>query len=268
MEKVLCGIYKITSPSSKVYIGQSTNIKRRFNEYYKLKCKGQKALYWSFNKYGIENHIFEIIEECNAVFLNDRERYYQELYDVLNKGLNCRITKSNDKSGVMSNEVRKKMSLKATGRKHSEETKNKMSSSQKGRKHSEETKIRMGLKSKGHKRGLGSKHTEETKIKMSLKSRGRKHTDESKLKLSIAHKGKKHSEESKLKMGKWQKGKSKSKDWIEKISESRKKIIMDIQTGVFYIGIKDACKSIDMKKSTLASKLNGTNKNNTNLIYV
>jgi group I intron endonuclease len=264
----MIGIYKITSPSNKVYIGQGVNIERRFKEYKRLDCKGQTILYNSLKKHGAENHTFEIIEECNVEDLNCRERFWQDEFDVLNGGLNCVLTESKDRSRVMSDETKKKISEAHKGKKASEEAKLKMSQSQKGRKHSEETKIRMGLKSKGHKRGLGSKHTEETKIKMRLKSRGRKHTEESKLKLSIAHKGKKHSEEYKLKMSTLRKGKSKSKDWIEKISESRKKIIMDIQTGVFYIGIDDACKSIDMKKSTLASKLNGTNKNNTNLIYV
>lgn len=32
------GIYKITSPSNKIYIGQSTNITRRWDEYRKLQC--------------------------------------------------------------------------------------------------------------------------------------------------------------------------------------------------------------------------------------
>ena len=40
--KVKIGIYKITSPSNKIYIGQSINIERRFKEYKTLKnCKFQ-----------------------------------------------------------------------------------------------------------------------------------------------------------------------------------------------------------------------------------
>jgi len=38
MNKV-CGIYKITSPTNKVYIGQSTNILFRFRAYKRLNCK-------------------------------------------------------------------------------------------------------------------------------------------------------------------------------------------------------------------------------------
>jgi len=54
----LIGIYKITSPSKKVYIGQSWNIKERFRKYnYK---SNQQLLMRSFSKYGLENHVFEI----------------------------------------------------------------------------------------------------------------------------------------------------------------------------------------------------------------
>ena len=44
------GIYKITSPSNKIYIGKSNNINRRFKEYIKLRCKQQPKLYNSFKK--------------------------------------------------------------------------------------------------------------------------------------------------------------------------------------------------------------------------
>ena len=56
----MIGIYKITSPSGKVYVGQSVNIERRLKEYKILKCKKQVKLYNSFIKYGFENHKIEI----------------------------------------------------------------------------------------------------------------------------------------------------------------------------------------------------------------
>jgi len=89
MNKV-CGIYKITSPTNKVYIGQSTNILFRFGAYKRLNCKKQTYLYNSFLKHGVENHTFEIIEECSIDILNEREVYYVELYDTFNSknGLN------------------------------------------------------------------------------------------------------------------------------------------------------------------------------------
>ena len=57
----MIGIYKITSPLGYIYIGQSINIDYRFNVYKKLKCKSQLRIYNSFVKYGVDNHIFEII---------------------------------------------------------------------------------------------------------------------------------------------------------------------------------------------------------------
>lgn len=145
----MVGIYKITSPTGKVYIGQSTNIQQRFQYYNNLRCIQQVKLFRSLQKYGPENHNFEIIEECEESRLNLRERYWQEQYDVLNKekGLNLRYTKVNDRSGIMSKEAKERMSISKTGEKnnmhgktHSEKTKKKISEKRKGYKHSEETK--------------------------------------------------------------------------------------------------------------------------------
>jgi len=96
------GIYKITSPSGRIYIGQSINIEKRFKRYENAKCYKQKRLYNSFIKYGVNNHSFEIILKCSIEDLNNKERYYQDLYDVTNKsGLNITLTKSNDKKGCL-----------------------------------------------------------------------------------------------------------------------------------------------------------------------
>lgn len=86
----MIGIYKITSPTKKVYIGQSVNIERRFKEYKRSLAKGQVLLNRSFLKYGIERHKFEIICECEITELNNKERYFQLLYSAIGKnGLNC-----------------------------------------------------------------------------------------------------------------------------------------------------------------------------------
>lgn len=108
----MIGIYKITSPSNKIYIGQSVNIERRFNEYKKLyKSNVQLVLYRSFLKYGILNHKFEIIEQCKLDELNTRERYWQEYYDVLGKnGLNCEYVKTDLKNKKVSTITKKQIS--------------------------------------------------------------------------------------------------------------------------------------------------------------
>lgn len=56
------GIYKILSPTKRIYIGQSKNIDERISRYKKLQCcKTQLFLYRSFLKYDVENHQFEIL---------------------------------------------------------------------------------------------------------------------------------------------------------------------------------------------------------------
>ncbi len=111
------GIYKITSPSGKIYIGQSVNINKRFKEYNKIyNCKSQIKLYNSLIKYGFDAHTFDIIEECSIEQLNERERYWQDYYDVLNNGLNCKLTQIKDKSGKLSKETCNKKSLSMKGK--------------------------------------------------------------------------------------------------------------------------------------------------------
>lgn len=95
----MVGIYKITSPTGKVYIGQSTNIESRWNSYYKLRAKSQVKLYNSLVKHGPKNHKYEVLVECAETDLNEKERYYQEHYDAISNGLNCRLTSTKDKSG-------------------------------------------------------------------------------------------------------------------------------------------------------------------------
>ena len=41
----MVGIYKITSPSGKIYIGQSWNISDRISRYKTIRCKTQGKIY-------------------------------------------------------------------------------------------------------------------------------------------------------------------------------------------------------------------------------
>ena len=103
------GIYKITSPSGKIYIGQTVDFVKRKSHYKNLKRNHQIRLYNSIKKYGWENHILRLIEECDVSLLNDRERYWQDYYNVTDsrKGLNCKLTKATDKTGFHSEEMKK-----------------------------------------------------------------------------------------------------------------------------------------------------------------
>jgi group I intron endonuclease len=220
----MTGIYKIISPSGKIYIGQSVNIERRLKWHKKNTAKCNSKLANSFKKYGADNHLFEVIEECIIELLNERERYYQEHYDVVNKGLNLLMTKTNDRSGYASIEVRKKLSELRKGKKHSPERNLKNSLSKLGVKHSEERKE---INRKAH---LGLKQSQESIYKKRIKG------------LEI----------------------NKNDD----IRYACGKLILNTQTGIYYLGLVPACESANLKRSTLSHKLIGRLYNDTDFIRV
>ena len=111
----MIGIYKITSPTNKIYIGQSIDINRRFNEYKKVICSQSKKLYNSLQKYGWEQHKFEIIEECNLEQLNEREEYYILLYKSHINGLNIKLASKPSWTGKKRPEHSKFLKEKGSG---------------------------------------------------------------------------------------------------------------------------------------------------------
>lgn len=142
-------IYKLTSPSGKIYIGQTIDIKRRLKEYSKPSAaKSQPKLSNSFKKYGFNSFTIDILfkGECTIDFLNDIEIYYVKKYDSVNNGLNLQHGGLN---GLHSEYTKQKMSNSAKiicsnkdyiynrnkhwiGRKHKQESKEKMSKKRKG----------------------------------------------------------------------------------------------------------------------------------------
>jgi hypothetical protein len=76
----MIGIYKITNPTGKIYIGQSISINERKKKYISNNTKGQPRIFRSIQKYGWENHTHEIIEECSIDQLNERETYWKQYY--------------------------------------------------------------------------------------------------------------------------------------------------------------------------------------------
>ena len=74
------GIYQIENKiNSKVYIGSSNNIKRRWQKHKALLRHNKHPnshLQAAWNKYGEDNFIFSIIELCNIDSLLDREQYF------------------------------------------------------------------------------------------------------------------------------------------------------------------------------------------------
>lgn len=249
----MIGIYKITNPSGRVYIGQSINIEHRFKEYRRLKCKLQKRLINSFTKYAVENHIFDIIEECAIQDLNTRERYWQDEYNVLDKykGLNCKLTTSLDKSG-----------------KYSEELKQKIGLGNKGKIVSEKTRLKISLANKGNQIWLGRKHTEETKKKMSQSAKIKIFTEIHRLNLSKARVRRVVSEDTKQLISTALKGRRPPAKTIEASRLVTTKIILDLETGIYYEGRKAASDAKNINFFTLRGQLTGKHKSKTSLVYV
>lgn len=109
----ICGIYKITSPTGKSYIGQSTDVTRRWKQYKALQCKTQTKLYNSLLSHGPEIHTFDVLEECKEEALNERELYWGDFFDSIKNGLNLTLGNQNRK---VSKETREKIKKAKTGK--------------------------------------------------------------------------------------------------------------------------------------------------------
>lgn len=83
-KKKVSGIYKIEHmESNKVYIGQSTNIYKRWSDHkYQLNNNMHHGDYLqrSWNKYGSDSFRFDILEECKKSELNEKEEFYIAKY--------------------------------------------------------------------------------------------------------------------------------------------------------------------------------------------
>jgi group I intron endonuclease len=149
----MVGIYKITNPEGKSYIGLSREIEVRWNSYKNMQFQSNTLLKESFKKYGYSNHIFEIIEEIelfedtygkNTALLRKRERYWISKFDTFYNGLNQNGGGSG--CGSHTEESKQKISESLKGKpkpldfgenrkkwQHSEEWRKKISESLKGK---------------------------------------------------------------------------------------------------------------------------------------
>lgn len=94
--QILCGIYMITSPKGRIYIGYATNIHNRWYYYLTKTLKGQRKLKNSLNKHGAYNHKFDIIEICSNDKLKEREVYYISFYDTFRTLHGLNLTRGGD----------------------------------------------------------------------------------------------------------------------------------------------------------------------------
>ena len=197
----MVGIYKITSPLGKVYIGQSWDIENRQRQYKNDRAKGQPYLHNSIIKYSWNTHTFEIIHELQETITQEELNYWETFYwqKCKDGGLELLNVKEPGSNGKHSVESKRKIgeaskgNKNCLGRKLSDESKRKISEALKGKTLTEE-----------HKRKISETNgnmSEETKRKLSEAGKGNKNSS-----------GHKHSEESKRKMSEAKKGKTYSKD--------------------------------------------------------
>ena len=87
------GIYKITNIKTKeCYIGQAMHIKERWAEHAKcglgIDTPAGNKLYKAIQEFGLWNFSFEVLEVCPQNQLNEKEKYYIDLYSSYDYGYN------------------------------------------------------------------------------------------------------------------------------------------------------------------------------------
>jgi group I intron endonuclease len=132
----MSGIYKMTNIiNNKCYIGSAIDIKNRFKQHKSL-LKNNKHfnnhLQSSYNKYGKDNFLFEIIENTTNDLLIIREQYWINFLDSNNneKGYNKRLIPTSNLGIKATKETKEKLRISHLGIKRSEETQKKISQSQ------------------------------------------------------------------------------------------------------------------------------------------
>lgn len=88
-------VYKITLiETGQIYIGKSVDVERRWRDHIRRGIGADKRtdqiLYDAFEKYGVHNFTFEILEEAPAAELNEREKYWIDYFESNKFGFNMR----------------------------------------------------------------------------------------------------------------------------------------------------------------------------------
>lgn len=88
-----CGIYKLTHIESGIsYIGQAKDIKTRWSDHVKcalgIDTPATSQLYAFMREKGVDNFTFEVLEKCSVNELNEKEKFYINLYQTYDFGLN------------------------------------------------------------------------------------------------------------------------------------------------------------------------------------
>lgn len=160
MKKI--GIYKILNiVNNKVYIGSSNNINRRFKDHKNFLINNKhnnKHLQSAWIKYGPDNFLFDILEECDKDSLSNKEQYWITFHKSYIPEIGYNILEN---------------AYTILGYKHTNNSKNKMSISHKKR--LENLSIEEIKKSnpiyKGLRKGLTNSLKQKEAVRNSLKTR-------------------------------------------------------------------------------------------------
>lgn len=95
---IVTGIYKITNQLSGIYyIGQAVDVAKRWKDHAKcglgIDAPASNKMYADMQQDGLENFTWELIEKCSNAELNEKEKFYIELYQAKEYGYNS--TKGN-----------------------------------------------------------------------------------------------------------------------------------------------------------------------------
>lgn len=112
---IISGIYCIENTiNHKKYIGQSVNVYDRWRRHkaeLKKNMHDNDYLQKSWNKYGEKSFKFMILEECSIDNLDEKEVYYIDLYNTLNRDYGYNLKTGGQLGGaIVSDYVRDKMS--------------------------------------------------------------------------------------------------------------------------------------------------------------
>lgn len=192
---ILIGIYTITSPSGKVYVGQSWDIKRRWRMHRYRRTAKYSKLTTSLDKYGNKSHSFEIIhqlpKDIDQATMDIYEQFYMDTYR--NAGIKLLNLKEGGSRGKHHPDLIKAMSERMKGSipwNKGKKTGPAWNSGLKGVvKMSEETKKKMSKKHMGKQYALGTIRSKEAIEATTAKNKGQSRSQEFKENISVRMKG-------------------------------------------------------------------------------
>jgi group I intron endonuclease len=141
-------IYKITSPTGRVYIGVTSNYKKRIYAYKCGDCKSQSILYNSIVSHGFINHDIEIIESFIGTTL---EALSKEMFWI--RTFMSNAIKYRDMNGMNLTDG----GQGTIGYRHTEAAKQVLSEKNRQYRHTDEAKKKIGAASAGNKYNVGRK---------------------------------------------------------------------------------------------------------------